>query len=180
MDRLTYRNENGKAARLPMTHASQILEKLAAYEDTGMRPEEIPTREIVRLSNYDELIETLRKMHDVSIGLAAIMPQSGGDVTAKLYNDAADAIETLQKELYRLGERHPEYPMEPAPEWISVEDRLPEDGTRNLVTRYDFVTNTPFYDLLWLDNGEWWNRQYAGDYAVTHWMPLPEPPKGGT
>ena len=45
---------------------------------------------------YDELIKTLRKMHDVSIGLAAIMPQSSGDATAKLYNDAADAIETLQ------------------------------------------------------------------------------------
>ena len=51
---------------------------------------------------YDELIKTLRKMHDVSIGLAAIMPQSSGDATAKLYNDAADAIETLQKELTDL------------------------------------------------------------------------------
>ena len=54
------------------------------------------------MTNYDELVKTLRKMHDVSIGLAAIMPQSSGDATAKLYNDAADAIEKLQKELMEL------------------------------------------------------------------------------
>jgi hypothetical protein len=61
--------------------------------------------------------------------------------------------------------------------WISVKERLPESGTRALVMRFDFVTKTPFYDLLWFDNGYWWNRNFTGDYAVTHWMPLPEPPK---
>ena len=63
------------------------------------------------------------------------------------------------------------------PRWIPVTERLPEDGERALVMRFDYVTNTPFYDLLWFDKGEWWNRRYTGDYAVTHWMPLPEPPK---
>jgi hypothetical protein len=33
MDRLTYRDENGKATRAPMSHAFQVLEKLARYED---------------------------------------------------------------------------------------------------------------------------------------------------
>lgn len=41
MNRLTYRDENGKAARLPITHAFQLLEKLAAYEDTGLEPEQV-------------------------------------------------------------------------------------------------------------------------------------------
>lgn len=68
-------------------------------------------------------------------------------------------------------------PALPDETWISTEDRLPENGTRALVMRFDYVTNTPFYDLLWLDKGEWWNRRDTGDYAVTHWMPLPEPPK---
>jgi len=61
--------------------------------------------------------------------------------------------------------------------WISVEERMPESSTRALVMRFDYVTNTPFYDLLWFDKDEWWNRRFSGDYAVTHWMPLPEPPK---
>lgn len=62
-------------------------------------------------------------------------------------------------------------------DWISVEDRLPDVGTRNIVARYDYVTNTQFWDLLWYD-GFWWNRLIKGDFAVTHWMPLPEPPEG--
>lgn len=64
-------------------------------------------------------------------------------------------------------------------EWISVKDALPDAGTRNLTARYDYVTNTQFCDLLWYD-GFWWNRLFKGDFAVTHWMPLPEPPEGET
>ena len=44
---------------------------------------------------YETLIERLRKMHDISLGLSALMPYSSGDVHAKLYKDAADAIEYL-------------------------------------------------------------------------------------
>lgn len=61
--------------------------------------------------------------------------------------------------------------------WISVKDRLPEQTARCLVARWDSVTKTPFIDILWHENGVWWNRQHGGNYAVTHWMPLPEPPK---
>ena len=61
--------------------------------------------------------------------------------------------------------------------WISVKDRNPETGSRCLVVRYDQVTKTYFEDILWFDNGNWWNRHYDGDYAVTHWMPLPDLPK---
>lgn len=65
-----------------------------------------------------------------------------------------------------------------AAKWIPVDERLPENGTRCLVVRYDYVTDTPFVDILWFDNS-WWNRINSGDYAVTHWMPLPQPPKEG-
>lgn len=62
-------------------------------------------------------------------------------------------------------------------EWISVKDRLPRDG-RYLTVRYDQVTRSSFVDILWFERGDWWNRHYPGDYDVTHWMPLPQPPKG--
>lgn len=65
------------------------------------------------------------------------------------------------------------------PKWISVEDRLPETESRCLVVRYDAVTKTSFIDILWFDKGTWWNRVFGGEYSVTHWMPLPEPPKEG-
>ena len=72
-------------------------------------------------------------------------------------------------------------------EWISVEERLPDIcgmdvlmvavncyGQTNIVkgfTDYQcpikFLTNEKQYDNIW------------GAWEVTHWMPLPEAPKGG-
>ena len=58
-------------------------------------------------------------------------------------------------------------------EWISVDDRLPEDGdvvisctNKNFVYAGELIGDTWF-----LDNDSW-------TATVTHWMPLPHPPKG--
>lgn len=61
--------------------------------------------------------------------------------------------------------------------WIPCSERLPEDVSRCIVCRYDYVTKTRFIDILWFEHGIWWNRLHGGDYAVTHWQPLPEPPE---
>ena len=79
--------------------------------------------------------------------------------------------------------------------WISVEDRLPENG-RYLVFQKsfisgghcDFATFTQCYSGLLGDpmNGKQLWYKYDGEYGdyevtnVTHWMPLPEPPKEDT
>ena len=60
-------------------------------------------------------------------------------------------------------------------EWISVDERLPEVGTR--VVGYDYESNVRCYFITenrwWIDGG--WNT--AKGWGITHWMPLPEPPK---
>ncbi|MGB4820495.1 MAG: DUF551 domain-containing protein [Saprospiraceae bacterium] len=59
-------------------------------------------------------------------------------------------------------------------EWISVKDRLPEINTFNLVT-YGAIPFVAVYKGLgvWIDHDlELWEPD-----EVTHWMPLPEPPK---
>lgn len=64
--------------------------------------------------------------------------------------------------------------------WISVKDGLPEQGQRYLVIWYSSLRkNAHFMDILWHDAHDlWWNRLYKrNDLIVTHWMPLPEPPK---
>lgn len=61
--------------------------------------------------------------------------------------------------------------------WIPCSERLPEDVSRCLVCRYDYVTKTRFIDILWFESGIWWDGSHGGDYAVTHWQPLPEPPE---
>ena len=67
-------------------------------------------------------------------------------------------------------------------EWISVEDRLPERGQTVLCYRGDFrgdMMNT--YVYLGSDNWEddYGYRGTAEHEGITHWMPLPEAPKGG-
>ena len=59
-------------------------------------------------------------------------------------------------------------------EWISVKDRLPENGQWVLCK-----CRAEIYEVLRNDFGSWYhdiNHTYMSGF-VTHWMPLPEPPK---
>ena len=61
--------------------------------------------------------------------------------------------------------------------WISVRDRLPKEPMEYIVVIKGGANATTllFDGALWFEEDpEGW-RTY---YAVTHWMPLPEPPKG--
>lgn len=63
-------------------------------------------------------------------------------------------------------------------EWISVDDRLPEEKVNCIV----------HYKHAYCDNDDYWaigicfydSEKFQMDllYKVTHWMPLPLPPKG--
>ena len=58
-------------------------------------------------------------------------------------------------------------------EWVSVDDRLPDDDEVVIIcTDKNFVYAGELIGDTWfLDNDSW-------TATVTHWMPLPEPPKG--
>lgn len=67
------------------------------------------------------------------------------------------------------------------PKWISVEERLPDD-------RGNFITKIHCDNGDWIEMNtfdymekEWWHdavdRIVEATEFVTHWMPLPEPPK---
>ena len=58
-------------------------------------------------------------------------------------------------------------------EWISVDDRLPEkDEIVIICTDKNFIYAGELIGDTWfLDNDSWTE-------TVTHWMPLPQPPKG--
>lgn len=61
--------------------------------------------------------------------------------------------------------------------WIPVTERLPEDGVNVLwIKRIDGSQMIAKYEKrrnVWTDG-----HYYGGMNGVTHWMPLPEPPKG--
>lgn len=60
-------------------------------------------------------------------------------------------------------------------EWISVEDRLPEDDASYLVWASDCGESEV---ALYYGDGEWLTEDLENlTRFVTHWMPLPEHPK---
>lgn len=94
----------------------------------------------------------------------------------------SEAFEDLANELE-------DFPAVSVPQWISVKDRLPDVAGMYIVTAcdewcshgegiwYDTVVVVAEYSggcWNWNDNG----TDYDIDDLVTHWMPLPEPPKG--
>ena len=64
--------------------------------------------------------------------------------------------------------------------WIPVTERLPESDSGGVLC----ITPAGHYHLLqWLETFNCWSDPYGIDFTnyrkgyVTHWMPLPEPPK---
>ena len=64
-------------------------------------------------------------------------------------------------------------------EWISVKDRLPEEKGRYLTANKRFGDKIVVFDL-WFGGGFWYvdEEDNVFDFEVTHWMPMPNPPKG--
>ena len=71
------------------------------------------------------------------------------------------------------------------PSWISVEERLPQDNADVLVhaignNENSVVAMTSYTHNLHGYNIEGWRspwQYFFHEYKITHWMPLPEPPK---
>lgn len=90
----------------------------------------------------------------------------GRDGCAKV---SADLIERLTAENVVLREK--------VPQWISVDEKLPELGTRVIATDGVFVGEAIFArDSRWSGYGGGILRDCIGS-VVTHWMPLPPVPK---
>ena len=78
-------------------------------------------------------------------------------------------------------------------EWISVDDRLPSDGQDVLVIAHGWDGRLVYVgshkrveaQKSWITgitnkSSEWllWGWSYLKEPMVTHWMPIPQPPKG--
>ena len=117
----------------------------------------------------DEIIEYLWQIID-DIDTTSDMAREDNEVYRKrverLQNKRWNTGITIDKDGQKLI-----LPLEN--EWISVEDRLPEE--KDFVLGYDAVGKQVRY-MRYLDVAMWQMGHFAIS-EVTHWMRLPKPPK---
>jgi hypothetical protein len=112
-----------------------------------------------------------------------------------LYSDHICTAEDCE-DLLKFIKQFPTADVVPV-EWISVKDRLPKTNGKYLCTSYYKSTNSLHINLYWftkdfykLDRFDFSDKKGVGGFwdsddewgichheNVTHWMPLPEPPK---
>ena len=130
---------------------------------------------------YEELVYALKKCGypgDVHYCRDCVFANDGGTChRKKLLPAAADAIEELQgkaKVLEKVADKW----CEAVPKWIPVTERLPEEGKFVLVYG-DLYPNKHDGGVIAVSKRMDWNywQGFGRERNITHWMPLPEPPK---
>lgn len=123
---------------------------------------------------YDELAKRLRDK-------AGAFDYDGRPDIACDYEQAADAIEALSK--LALDEHNRAAKLAWESRWIPVSERLPEKTSHYLVhieCKCDGELWSKWTDVAWFYRKFYWEYRYGAEFfkeTVTHWMPLPQPPK---
>ena len=156
----------------------------------NLKPEEL-IREAMR-ANPEEGIKELRKSSE-STTTCCCAVQTTNEWYKLLMREAEDQIERDQKEIAELREKQ---------QWIPVAERLPEElvcvnvvwVNRAPEPYYEKIKGVPFSGTACFFGERWyWDSpvvldmlsEYGKDdpdlvddaVDITHWMPLPEPPK---
>ena len=127
-----------------------------------------------------ELIKELKKRADE---LASSVYNDDAKAAAILYK-AADAIEELQQIAWHYEGVAKDYfndfcyYLERISKWTPVTERLPDVFKHVLVNIPGLNPNPTVQEAFREKNGLWYSNgfRYEAD-EITHWMPMPEPPK---
>jgi hypothetical protein len=110
---------------------------------------------------YEELIQRLREVADEVDSDYDVDPYNAEQRCLAILQ-AAEAIEKLEKSI---------------PRWIPVTERLPEKYTAVLAAGNGEVACGLFVGFAEPAHVASWDLDNVAAEPVTHWMPLPEPPK---
>ena len=142
--------------------------------------------EIGGLTMYDELVKKLRHCGNTISCLYCLYwdgcggSKEGCGGSKEDLTQAANAIEELSHDIDIMNAANIAL-YGALPRWIPVTERLPEHsyGESNSVLT---VSSLGTMRVLYFDGGNWCYPTgealtTAGKFPVTHWMPLPQPPK---
>lgn len=79
--------------------------------------------------------------------------------------------------LYAVTKQIEDEPTIEQPAWISCAERLPDVDT-DVICRSNLWGNDIFIGFIGHKSGAWMDGGIMHIGEVTHWMPLPQPPKG--
>ena len=120
--------------------------------------------------------ETIAGLRGAAKGLREIdMPKTADQMDA-----AANAIEELVAERDGWIEQERKMLIKSVPKWISVEERLPEDGGYTIVFCADGERRHVTFAKFQKTPKRWELTGTRSYWHVTHWMPLPSAPKEET
>lgn len=137
------------------------------------------------MADYEELVKELREADEKSMcGECGMNLHSGATKKGVLFAEAADAIEELHREnesyANTINEASEILRNRLKSKWISVEERLPEIDEPVMICAFGKSVGEGVYRghdgfhhvwKMYASSGTYW------DDEVTHYMPLPEPPK---
>jgi hypothetical protein len=116
-------------------------------------------------SRHGTLVEPAEAIYyDCGQRARDILKEIDREHPVKIYDQCVGCeIESLRSEVDRLKHGG----------WISVNERLPENGRRVMV-----IDKHENQTVAWCEHGRFWpdNLQFSPS-MITHWQPLPEPPK---
>lgn len=124
-----------------------------------------------------EIERLLTELNNALKMIAPLALQETRDYAIKLTREGHyenKRITDLERKLAELEWR-------PITEWISVKERLPENGCNVIICLLGICPFVGHYNhgkKKWRMGSETRDRQDGGIVAVTHWMPLPAAPKG--
>ena len=138
---------------------------------------------------YDELVKRLRELQTITEHCdeqscdecenRELCDKHDNKTLSGTYKEAADAVEELQKLTDAQLDIIKQYQVYlNKTRWIPVTERLPEAGERVLC-----YCRANIYEVMkmrtdgdWVHNDQVYDSAYMSGF-VTHWMPLPTPPK---
>ena len=169
----------------------EILARLADHEDTGLEPEEVRTCDQLATNlqpeaNDQQITESLQcnGFRDSETLLASKKQVKGIRLMSRPW-EPQDLLDDLQLIIDEEPDRHlndrrttlcmaRDFLKEHFAEggWISVKERLPEENTAVIAATDRGVVFQCWYAY------DGWDLWEGNEVTITHWMPLPEPPKG--
>ena len=113
-----------------------------------------------------------------------VLKKTKSSISVPVDNEWDCGYNTAMAEMQEFIKQLPAADVQPVPQWISVDDRLPESEKEVLVWyRYTWGAAPMSYGFginRWYSNAKQWRDGcLLKGVKVLFWQPLPEPPKDG-